>query len=562
MYEEIDLDELAPWLVVVIVLVGGGLRILLLGTKGMWLDETFSIWLANHSVPEMLAWIVKIDQHPPLYYLLLNFWTARFGDTPYDARLLSALLGTATIPLMYGIGKRLAGAMVGLAAAVFLAFSPFHLFFAQEARMYTLLTFNAAVAIYALIRLLTDARAARPIGSQFRNYWHAWRTAGPAAPAIETEFRGQIAPRSRTGWRAWIDKLHRLPLRTVETDLAWVIFILFSAATMFSHNTAVFFPLATNVFVLSLILVHSVHTADPPPAFHAPSLGNWIMAQMGILLLWSPWIYFFIKQAGKVNRRFWIPEPTWDTLIGTLAVFLNPSLSYLQGSQGMVMWLIYGMVLCLGLVYFRKKWAHFLLLAALFVIPFLGELIVSIRRPIFYDRTLLWTTIPLFLLLAAGVAQLKFRPLILLALASLVGINLFSAADYYRFYQKEDWRTPAGYVALFAEPDDLVLFNSNVVVVAFDYYFEPYARQYGIQVEKRGVPLDLFDSGVLEPEMTENDIPALLALLDGRSRVWLVYSHTDYTDPMGFIPQTLASQMTVTWEREFYGGRVQLYEAP
>jgi len=34
--------------------------------------------------------------------------------------------------------------------------------------------------------------------------------------------------------------------------------------------------------------------------------------------------------------------------------------------------------------------------------PFLGELIVSLRRPIFFDRTLIWTTIPLYLVLAAG----------------------------------------------------------------------------------------------------------------------------------------------------------------
>ena len=77
-------------------------------------------------------------------------------------------------------------------------------------------------------------------------------------------------------------------------------------------------------------------------------------------------------------------------------------------------------VLCLGLVYYRKKLSIFLFLAALFAIPFLGELIVSIRRPIFLDRTLIWITIPLFLLLAAGIAQLRFRLLMILVLGILV----------------------------------------------------------------------------------------------------------------------------------------------
>ena len=113
--------------------------------------------LANHSIPDMLQWIVRIDQHPPLYYLLLHYWIALSGDSPYYARLLSVLFGTATIPIIYLIGKRMSGAVVGLVAAVFLALSPFNIYFAQETRMYTFLMFNAAVAIYALVRLLTDS---------------------------------------------------------------------------------------------------------------------------------------------------------------------------------------------------------------------------------------------------------------------------------------------------------------------------------------------------------------------------------------------------------------------
>ena len=112
------------------------------------------------------------------------------------------------------------------------------------------------------------------------------------------------------------------------------------------------------------------------------------------------------------------------------------------------------------------------------------------------------------------------------------------------------------------EKDDLVLFNSNFVEIPFDYYFEPYEEQYSLQVKELGVPLDLFDSGILEPKMTANDIPGLISSLRGHNRVWLVYSHDSYTDPMGLIPQTLASQMKLIRERDFYGGKVQLYGTP
>jgi hypothetical protein len=228
----------------------------------------------------------------------------------------------------------------------------------------------------------------------------------------------------------------------------------------------------------------------------------------------------------------------------------------------MVIWILYALVLCLGLVHYWKRISRFLFLAALFAIPFLGELLVSIRRPIFFDRTLIWTTIPLFLVLAAGIAQLRFRLLMIVVVGILGTNNVFTTGDYYRFMQKEDWHSAAGYVAYYVQKDDLILFNSNFVVIPFDYYFEPYEKQYSLQVEKHGVPLDLFDNGILEPKMSTGDIPELVSLVSGHDRVWLVYSHNDYTDPLGLIPQTLASEMKLIRESEFYGGQVQLYGAP
>ena len=129
-------------------------------------------------------------------------------------------------------------------------------------------------------------------------------------------------------------------------------------------------------------------------------------------------------------------------------------------------------------------------------------------------------------MLASGIAQLRFRFVMIVVLGVLVTNYMFADGDYFRFVQKEDWSTAAGYVANFAQKDDLVLFNSNFVVIPFDYYFAPYEELYSIQVEKRGVPADLLDDGVLEPKMTESDVPGLISLLSGRKRVWLVYSQS------------------------------------
>ena len=558
MNDEIELEDWAPWLVLIITLFGGFIRILLLGMKGMWLDETVSVWLADQSVADMLHWIVKIDPNPPLYYLLLHYWVGHYGDTPYYVRLFSALFGTATIPVIYLIGKRMSDVVVGLSAAVLLSLSTFNIYFAQEARMYTLLTFNAAVAIYALVWLLTDPRSTAPMGSQFREYLRSWLTKESAFPdkRINPEHLIEVPG---TGWRAWLYRFRSASIHTIETDLAWLAFIIFSAATLLTHNTAVLFLAAINIFVFGLMLIQRINKSDSPIAFQSPSFGNWMKSQIGIFVFWSLWIPAFVQQVRRVDQEFWLPKPDWDTVIQTLRALLNAS-APTQASQIMI-WVLC-VALFLGLVYYRKKISMFFFLIALFAIPFLGELIVSIHRPIFQGRTLIWITIPMLLLLAAGIAQLRFRFLILMALG-LLGMNyLFSDSDYFRFVQKEDWSTPAGYVANFAQEDDLVLFNSNFVVIPFNYYFKAYEEKYLIQVEKKGIPLDLFNYGILEPKMTDNDIPGLVSLLNGHNRVWLVYSHNDYTDPMGLIPQTLASQMKLTREREYYGGVVQLYETP
>jgi hypothetical protein len=312
--------------------------------------------------------------------------------------------------------------------------------------------------------------------------------------------------------------------------------------------------------VLSLILFQKLKKTGPLPSLQAPSLGNWIKAQIGIFLLWSPWMVAFIRQAGRVYQEFWIQQPSWVSVVHTIGSLLNEVT--LTQSSLMVVWILYAVVLCIGLVYFRKKFTQFSFLAVLFSIPFLGEIIVSIRRPIFLDRTLIWTAIPLFLILAAGIVQLRFRLLMLVVLSVLGLNNLFSASDYYRFLQNEDWSYPASFVAKWVKNEDLILFNAPWAQLPFDYYFKAYEEKYFIDVEKHGVPSDLFDSGVLVPEMTENDVPWLTSLLSGHKSVWLITSLNSNNDPTGLIPQTLASQMQFIYQRDFNGVQVQIYASP
>ena len=199
------------------------------------------------------------------------------------------------------------------------------------------------------------------------------------------------------------------------------------------------------------------------------------------------------------------------------------------------------------------SWVVLLLL--LFTVPFAGELLVSLRRPIFYTRTLIWASIPYYVILASGIVQLRYRPYQLVALIVLVVISGFSLRNFYIHYQKEGWDQAAGYVAQEVEPDEILLFNATWVQIPFDSYF----KRYNKPVTEHGVPADVFDLGVLEPKMTEQDLPRLQRLIRGRRRVWLIYSHDWYTDPHKLIPPALSAELSLLGRREFRGLKVYQY---
>jgi 4-amino-4-deoxy-L-arabinose transferase-like glycosyltransferase len=82
-----------------------------------------------------------------------------FGGSEAGIRSLSALVGTATIPLAYSIGSRLATKRVGLVFAGLVAFNPLLAWFSQEARPYALL-----VLLSGLSFLLFALALERPTG--------------------------------------------------------------------------------------------------------------------------------------------------------------------------------------------------------------------------------------------------------------------------------------------------------------------------------------------------------------------------------------------------------------
>ncbi|MDQ4148794.1 MAG: glycosyltransferase, partial [Actinomycetota bacterium] len=144
--------------VIALTLLGAALRLYGLDSQSLWLDEGISLWHAQReNIPQMLASVSKGDVHPPLYFAILHLWLRlSTTDSVFWIRLLSVIASCLTIPLAYGLARRLYGEMAGFLSALLLAVSPLSVHFAQEARPYALLGLSSMAAGYCLVRGLTS----------------------------------------------------------------------------------------------------------------------------------------------------------------------------------------------------------------------------------------------------------------------------------------------------------------------------------------------------------------------------------------------------------------------
>jgi uncharacterized membrane protein len=147
------------------ILLGTALRIHHLAYESLWTDEIFSLLTTDPALQFHEFWTrVTADTHPPLYYLILRWWLKAFGQSEAAARAPSALFGSLTIwAAVVSVGSALPR-ISRLGLALLYAVSPGAIWYAQEARSYSLLLMFAAVLTGAGVRFIDGAEAAgRPI---------------------------------------------------------------------------------------------------------------------------------------------------------------------------------------------------------------------------------------------------------------------------------------------------------------------------------------------------------------------------------------------------------------
>ena len=118
-------------------------------------DEVFTADVViQHGLGETLSTIRHTESTPPLYYVLAWLWSKPFGTGEVGLRSLSALLGTALVPVTYAAGAALGARRAGLIAALLVAVSPAFVWYSQQARAYILLALLVAAGLFFFGRAL------------------------------------------------------------------------------------------------------------------------------------------------------------------------------------------------------------------------------------------------------------------------------------------------------------------------------------------------------------------------------------------------------------------------
>ena len=139
------------WLILLVALL---IRLISLD-QSLWLDEAINVLATqNYSFIGMITEYAKGDFHPPGFFILSWFWTRIFGISETAIRIPSVIFGLVTIYFIFLTGVKLHSKKLGWLCALLLSINPLHIYYSQEARMYSLAAMAVSINIFLFIKLI------------------------------------------------------------------------------------------------------------------------------------------------------------------------------------------------------------------------------------------------------------------------------------------------------------------------------------------------------------------------------------------------------------------------
>ncbi|MBZ5681247.1 MAG: glycosyltransferase family 39 protein [Acidobacteriia bacterium] len=410
-------DPLTTAALLTLLAAGTVLRFLFLARKPFWFDECFSVEAARLDWANFLHLLWWREANMSLYYVLLRGWL-HVGQSEFFIRSLSVIAAVAALPAIYWLAGLLFDRRTALIATALLAFNAYHIRYAQEARSY---------ALFVLLATLSGA--------------------------FFVEFLRESSRRNL------------------------LAYALTSVLAVYAHFYALLL-VAAQWLALLLLSRSSPSTEDAQHALSVPPHVRraWIWIAVSVLPL-----LVFVGKLGAGPLK-WIHRPGFHDLLDYYEHMAGNA-----GAEGVGLYAIavIAAVAPLGRKLFARRasaswemWRYqFLLIWLLF--PVLLTLVLSLARPVFYGRYLIFC-LPAFLILAAaGVARLRGIWQLPAALAAMLLLSLYGMLSYYDHdfdLDRDGIGAASAYVMDHAQPADGVLFHIAATRVPYEFYRSLRAR--------------------------------------------------------------------------------------
>ncbi|MBL0046563.1 MAG: glycosyltransferase family 39 protein [Bacteroidetes bacterium] len=143
----------SPFLLALLFLVTLALRLLYLNFYPLNIDEPFTVFYSQMSLSN-IGEMLKTENNPPLFFILLHYWIKLFGISEFSVRFLPALFSALTVIFIYKIGSDFFSNKIAWASSFLFIFSESHFEFAHDCRAYSLLVFLSLLSMYLLLILI------------------------------------------------------------------------------------------------------------------------------------------------------------------------------------------------------------------------------------------------------------------------------------------------------------------------------------------------------------------------------------------------------------------------
>jgi 4-amino-4-deoxy-L-arabinose transferase-like glycosyltransferase len=487
-------------IVFVAILISVVVKFTRTGSRELWLDETYSVFLSHLPLGQVIEQ-TKGDVHPPFYYLILWLWVRLAGDSEIALRCSTAVLaGLATVAMAF-LARRLLGPVAACLAVSLFAFSPILFVYSLEVRMYML---SILVLVCLLIVHASVTSEERPGKSQLISYGVC------AAALIYVHYMTVFVVAALfADWLLGSGVARRRLIQLVTTMLITAMLAAPWLPIMFAQRSL------KNSMQQELSRSYSDRKAL---TFASPLNSSSGTERSQMFKNWASAVGFYPARSAIATGIAALP--LLIALAGVAALLL-------RGDRVCRTFVLVTISVWAGAAFLDLNRTRYLLL-------FVPVLILALARSIEY-----WSGEKRFRRWAYGIGAL---------------VLMVYAAGFFRQAttpHDRPWRRMVTTLQQTYRPGDIVVFSSAYAQVPFDYF----ARSLHFHPLETGFPISIYEwwkqqpfKGWGGPIINRSDVDRFISGFDnsGATTLWLVLYETQYYDPHNLLVKRLSETGEIT----------------